>query len=223
MFLVDKKYEQVFRKAENITHDRWEPLRLGLPKGASNPIKIAQDSITKMFTPRAADLVPQGRVAIDLQLADFIGQFVDGLEITGGKNPDPDRGSKPIGPSRLRPTISPAGQRFLGRDEDSSMATGKFEFKVKWPEGFKDADWLLDLPLRVLAADGVEKTPPSGSTRPKVTRVVFDEEEQTVDSVHPVELRFGTKRPKRISVTVAFPTGIRIDLPATARKVEPNA
>ncbi len=223
VFLVDQKYEQVFRKAENITHDRWEPSRLGLPKGAANPIKIAQDSISRLFAPRAADLVPQGRIAIDLQLADFIGQFVDGLEITGGSDPGTGPGPKPPPPIKQRPTLSPAGQSFLGRDEESRTATGKFEFNIKWPDGVSSSDWSLELPLRVLAADGVEKTPPTGSSRPTVLTVLFDDKKQEVQSSHSVELRFGSEKPKRISVTVAFPTGIRIDLPAAVRKVEPIA
>jgi hypothetical protein len=77
--------------------------------------------------------------------------------------------------------------------------------------------------LRVLAADGVEKTPPTGSSRPTVLTVLFDDKKQEVQSSHSVELRFGSEKPKRISVTVAFPTGIRIDLPAAVRKVEPIA
>jgi hypothetical protein len=85
VFIVSESFEEAFRLAENATHDAWISQKLGLRKGAANPIRQFGDK----FDQELAFLKPRINIGSDnsgvpVQVANLLGKLIKGLGVTGG-------------------------------------------------------------------------------------------------------------------------------------------
>jgi len=171
-FIVHAPWDPVFREAENLTHDEWEPGRLNLPKGAANPVRQTLDKIPELFVSETRKLVGFG--SGNAAIGDEIGQLLTS-RVLGG----------PIG--EIEPSLGASSGGGGGRRSDA----GKMVLRSKLlEEGVDDRvcvtyefeliklDTLTESKVSadpfVMTPAGREGEPPKGVLPPKVVCIEID-------------------------------------------------
>ncbi len=178
-FEVNPNYEEVFRKAENVLHDEWQPKRLKLAKGLSNPVSQALEKIEKAFARAKSSLGGLSEAGDEpTQIANELGRLIVGMGVTGGTSGGGAGGGGAGGGGKgprlvFQPESSP---RVISID--GSVCEGEFVFRVK---GDPSEQQVLFKPvIKVWLGDAVENDPPMGSIAPQLKSVtVFPEGEES--------------------------------------------
>ncbi len=172
-FTGDANYEQVFRKAENATHDEWQANRLRLPSGTRNPILQVNEKIlaefrsARVFAPSSTD-----EVEVPIAVANALGRLVSGLGVTGGMSGVPPKsggGGGGGGGSRSRFATTLKGSPELV-DADTNTCTGLFRFAIS--VSGNPAQTMFVRPLvRIWLGDSYEIDPPAGTKAPEIKKI----------------------------------------------------
>lgn len=179
-FEVNPNYEEVFRKSENVLHDEWQPKRLKLAKGLSNPVSQAIEKIEKAFARAKSALGGPSEVGDEpTQIANELGKLMVGMGVTGGTSGGGGTGGGGGGRGGKGPRLvfqPESNPRIVS--VDGSICEGEFIFRVK---GNPSEQKVMFKPVvKVWLGDSVENDPPMGSIVPEVKSLtVFSEGEES--------------------------------------------
>jgi hypothetical protein len=206
-------FEQVYRKAENATHDEWQANRLRLPSGTRNPILQVNDKILAEFRSiRAFTQTSADDVEVPITVANALGRLVSGLGVTGGL-PDSTsggtgggrRGSGGGTRSRFKFELK-AAPELLSADEE--YCTGRFQFGISM-SGVQSAERAIRPLVRIWLGDGYETEPPVGEQAPEITKVEIirnGESTEIVGVISGSDLLDGDV----VSVQIKYPRAVQI-------------
>jgi hypothetical protein len=208
-FEVNPNYEEVFRKAENVLHDEWQPKRLKLAKGLSNPVSQAIEKIEKVFARAKSSLGGPSEAGDEpTQIANELGRLMVGMGVTGGNSGGGGTGGGGGGGK---------GPRLVFQQEsnprvisvDGSICEGEFVFRVK---GNPSEQQVLFKPvIKVWLGDAVENDPPMGSITPQLKSVVVFSEGEESRSIEGNSLKASdVKNQDLVKIRVSYPNDIQV-------------
>lgn len=135
-FVVSPEWDPVFREAENLTHDEWEPGRLGLPKGAANPVIQVLKNIPALFSPQQER--SKSEISGNALLADEIASLLSSASIggSGPMIPDDRGGAGHVPGGGSPPGGKPRSIKFSEVSRglvkaEGNRVQGYFDFAVK--------------------------------------------------------------------------------------------
>ena len=218
VFTAGENFEGAFRKAETATHDKWLASRLGLPSGSRNPVKQAEDAISKTFNSSKGHLGKGNEgLGTPVLLANQLGKLIAGIGVTGGYSPDSKTPTgKRGGGGGKKLKIEPASKPQLLSRADG-LCVGEFYFKVT---GKPQADSSSNYSpvVKVWLGDSFEKEAPAGSQAPRVTSVSTKDAGEKSWTDLKVNRLEGSALSENmgIKVQVTYPSNIQItcDFPA---------
>lgn len=184
-FLVSDSWEQVFRASENITHDDWNPLKLGLPKGSPNPVLQCLTKIQQHFSPQRAGggLSGTGSAILGDDLASmFMGSGFGGLKLPDGGGGGGGGG----GTGGKKPRFKLIDQRLVSRDK-SKWCTVRQQFS--YPAICREDE--IQVLVNVITSEGRnEEAPPEGVRQPTVKVIDIQANPDSGTSFIDVEVEF---------------------------------
>lgn len=211
-FEVNPNYEEVFRKSENVLHDEWQPKRLKLAKGLSNPVSQAIEKIEKAFARAKSSLGGPSEAGDEpTQIANELGKLMVGMGVTGGASGGGGTGGGGGGGGGGKGTrlvFQPESNPKVISIEDS-ICEGEFVFRVK---GNPSEQPMMFKPVvKVWLGDSVENDPPMGSIDPKVKSVTVFSEGEDSKSIEGDYLKANDlKNQDLVKVRVSYPNDIQV-------------
>lgn len=209
-FEVNPNYEEVFRKSENVLHDEWQPKRLKLAKGLSNPVSQAIEKIEKAFARAKSSLGGPSEAGDEpTQIANELGKLMVGMGVTGGASGGGGTGGGGGGGGKgTRLVFQPESNPKVISIEDS-ICEGEFVFRVK---GNPSEQQMMFKPVvKVWLGDSVENDPPMGSIDPKVKSVTVYSQGEDSKSIEGDYLKASDlKNQDLVKVRVSYPNDIQV-------------
>ena len=209
-FEVNLNYEEVFRKSENVLHDEWQPKRLKLAKGLSNPVSQAIEKIEKAFARAKSSLGGPSEAGDEpTQIANELGKLMVGMGVTGGASGGGGTGGGGGGGGK--------GTRLVFQPEsnpkvisiEGSICEGEFVFRVKGNPS--EQEMMFKPVVKVWLGDSVENDPPMGSIDPKVKSVTVFSEGEDSKSIEDDYLKASDlKNQDLVKVRVSYPNDIQV-------------
>jgi hypothetical protein len=221
VFIVSESFEEAFRLAENATHDAWISQKLGLRKGAANPIRQFGDK----FDQELAFLKPRINIGSDnsgvpVQVANLLGKLIKGLGVTGGgltvTGGGTGGGGTGGGGGNSGKIICNLSENPRILDRDAEWCKGAFVFSFsKTPKD--DIEYHLKATARIWLGSDFEKSDgaPIGAKVPEIFGYsLFSEdgsktEYQTSDSsfvIHGADLAAS----RQIEIMVRYPAQVQV-------------
>jgi hypothetical protein len=193
-FIAHLEWDPVFREAENLTHDEWEPSRLNLPKGAANPIRQTLDKIPELYISESRKLAGLG--SGNAAIGDEIGELLKSPVIGGPVgDPEPELGGGGGGGGG-----GGRGQRIILRSkllegEEGNRVSVTYAFEMLGLDAITESEISAD-PF-VMTPAGREVEAPKGVRPPETTLIKIDE--------------VGTS-PRYLRIKINFDSGTQIGL-----------
>lgn len=210
-FEVNPNYEEVFRKSENVLHDEWQPKRLKLSKGLSNPVSQAIEKIEKAFARSKSSLGgPLEAGDEPTQIANELGKLMVGMGVTGGNSGGVGKGGVGGGGVGKGPRIafqSDSNPKVIS--VEGSICEGEFVFRVK---GNPSEQQVKFKPVvKVWLGDSVENDPPMGSIPPQVKSLTVFSEGKESKLIEGDYLKASDLRNQDlIKVRVSYPNDVQV-------------
>lgn len=210
-FTGDANYEQVFRKAENATHDEWQANRLRLPSGTRNPILQVNEKILAEFrSARAFAPTSTDDVEVPISVANALGRLVSGLGVTGGLSGLPTGGGGGGGGgggtrSRFAIVLKSAPELV---EADSTTCTGLFRFATK-ASGNPAKSMLIKPVVRIWLGDSYEAEPPAGTKVPVIKKIQVIRDGQVIIEDQPLSTDTISDGDE-VAVTISYPREVQV-------------
>lgn len=221
VFIVSESFEEAFRLAENATHDAWISQKLGLRKGAANPIRQFGDKFEQVF----AFLKPRIKMASDdsgvpVQVANLLGKLINGLGVTGGGlkvtggGTGGGRGGRGGGLSGKISCSLAETPVILARDSDWCVGSFVFDFS-KQPAD--DLEYQLTASPRIWLGSDYEKSDgaPIGAKVPEIFGYSLFSKDGAKTEFTKSESSFKVKGvnlavSRQIEIVVRYPTQVQV-------------
>lgn len=207
-FIVDPEWDPIFREAENLTHDEWEPSRLNLPKRAANPVNQTLTKIPEMFVDETKRI--NGSGSGNASLADEIGAMLSSPSLGGyGISVDEDDPINPDPTPRVnKPKIVLKSKKLLQIEEN--CATALFIFEVRGHDELQEHH-LSAVPF-VMTASGreVASDAPVGSMGLRITSLDI---RSTGVSQHEIDVKVEFETGTMIGIEVNHRNDTNAELP----------